>query len=164
MLHSSAEIEIKTHRKVAFELLTRPTARMLWHPDLERAVLMKGEAGRAGASTALVFRSGDSQRRTLETVLSADPRSSLHVVQTTGSDELHLHYGFFSIRPGYLKISLTAEFKPGSALDVMRGFFDKKFKSLAEEQLSVLNEYVTQQNLKRKVKRAKRKASESATS
>lgn len=158
MLQSSAEIEIKTHRKVALELLTRPTARMLWQPDLERAILMEGEVGQVGAVTALVFNSGESTRRTIENIVSVDPRSALHVVQSAGDDEYHLHYGFYSVRRGYLKVSLTIEFKPGSALGTLRGYFNKKIDTLADEQLEVLNEFIVQQNFKRKIRRERRKA------
>jgi len=162
VLHSIAEIEIKTHRKVALELLTRPTARLLWQPNLERAVLMEGEAGKTGAVTALSFRRGENIQRTLETVIRVDPRSSLHLAQITGNDEYHLHYGFYSVHPGYLTIKLTIDFKPGSTLGTMRSFFDKKIKTLAAEQLNILNEYVTQQNFKRRIRRTKRKTNTSA--
>ena len=158
VLQSSAEIEIKTHRKVALELLTRPTARMLWQPDLERAILMEGEVGQVGAVTALVFSSGESTRRSVETIASIDPRTSLHVVQSVGDDEYHLYYGFCSVRRGYLRVSLTIEFKPGGTLGTLRGYFDKKVKTLADEQLNVLNEFIIQQNFKRKIRSAKRKA------
>lgn len=159
MLQSSAQIEIKTHRKVALELLTRPTARMLWQPDLERAILMEGEVGQTGAVTALVFNTGESTRRTIETIVSVDPRSALHVVQVVGDDEYHLHYGFFSVRRGYLKVNLTIEFKPGTTLGTLRSYFDKKVNTLADEQLNVLSEFIIQQNFKRKIRSAKRKAS-----
>lgn len=158
MLQSSAEIEIKTHRKVALELLTRPSARMLWQPDLERAILMEGEISQVGAVTALVFNSGESTRRSIETILSIDPRSALHTVQAVGGDEYHFYYGFCSVRRGYLKVSLTIEFKPGSTLGTLRSYFDKKINTLADEQLTVLNEFIIQQNFKRKIRRAKRKA------
>lgn len=158
MLHSTAEIEIKTHRKVAFELLTRPTARLLWQPDLERAVLMEGEAGKIGAVTALAFRRGDTLQRSIETIVRTDPRSNLHTALVVGDDEYHFHYGFFSVRPNYLTITLTIEFKPGSALGNLRGLFDKKLKTLAAEHLNTLHEYVIQQNFKRRIRRAKRKA------
>ena len=158
MLQSSAEIEIKTHRKVVLELLTRPSARMLWQPDLERAILMEGEIAQVGAVTALVSHSSENSSRSVETIVSIDPRSALHVVQSVGDDEFHLHYGFYSVRRGYLKVSLTIEFKPGSTLGSLRGYFDKKIKTLADERLTVLNEFVIQQNFKRKIRSAKRKA------
>ena len=163
MLQSIAELEIKTHRKVALELLTRPTARLLWQPNLERAALMEGEAGKTGAVTALAFRRGENMQRTIETVVRVDPRSSLHLAQVTGEDEYHFHYGFYSVHPGYLTIRLTIEFKPSSTLGTMRGLFDKKMKTLAAEQLNVLNEFVIQQNFKRKIRRAKRKANFAAS-
>lgn len=158
MLYSSAELEIKTHRKVAMELLTRPTARLLWQPDLERAILMEGEAGQTGAVTAMVFGTGTKQRRVIETILRVDPHSSLHLVQVSDTDEYRLHYGFINVRPGYIKVSLTIEIKPSSALDTMKGLFDKKLKTLAAEHLQVLNEYVIQRNFRRKIRRARRRA------
>lgn len=158
MLQSSAELEVKTHCKVVLELLTRPSARLLWQPDLERAILMEGDVGQVGAVTAMVFNSGESARRTVETIVSIDARSALHVVQAVDGDEYHLYYGFCSVRRGYLKVSLTIEFKPGSTLGTLRSYFDKKINTLAEEQLNALNEFIIQQNFKRKIRRAKRKA------
>lgn len=158
MLQSSAEITLKTHRKVAFELLTRPAARLLWQRGLDRAVLMEGEAGHAGAVTALSFRRGRQTHRMIETVLSADSRSALHVQQQLGEDLYTLHYGFFSLRPGQLRLVLTVEFKPGSAVDALRGYFDKKLKTLAAERLQELGDYIDEQNHKRRARRARRRA------
>jgi len=162
VLQSNAEIEFKTHRKVVLELLTRPAARLLWQPNLESAKLRRGEAGQVGALTSLRFNSDGRTRRVEESILSMDPHSSLHVMQLSGGDEYHFYYGFYNLRPGYLKTTLTIEFNPGSALGSLRGYFNKKIDSLADEQLNLLNEFVIEQNSKRKERRIRRKAAAEA--
>jgi len=155
---------MKTHRKVALELLTRPRARLRWQKGLERAVLIEGEAGETGAVTALAFNLEGNARRTIETVVRSDQRTSLHVAQVTGEDTFHLYYGFISVRKGYIRVSLNIEFAPGSSLGFMKGFFDKKMKTLATEHLDELKMYVDNRNVKRKIRRETIKAITAAQS
>ncbi len=163
MLQSSARIELKAHHKVALELLTRPSARLLWQRKLSRAVLLEGDAGYAGAITALLFDEGKDQRRVLETLIDSDRASQLHVSQTVGEDELHWHYTLERARPGYISINLRIELKASSTLGSMRSLFDKRLKSMAAEHLAELDEYIIQQNFKRKIRRAKRRAAAAAS-
>ncbi len=158
MLQSTASIDIKSHKKVAFELLTRPAARLIWQRRLQRAVLLEGDAGCVGAITALLFDEGPEQRRLLETILETDRNSQLHVFQVIGEDELHWHYRFENKRKGYVSLRLRIELIAGSTLGTMRGMFDKRLKSMATDHLAELNEYVEQQNFRRKARRAKRRA------
>lgn len=106
-----ADLSIGLPRHLLWELITDPTARHLWEPNLLSAKLETGYGGGKGCVLNLEYSEGRSTVKVKERVTRSRLQDSLALIQTWPHHQIHNKYILTAEADGTTQLTLQRRYK-----------------------------------------------------